>query len=641
MLKALQKRDARVRILLGFVVVLVGGAMVITLVPGTVSNIGTAPNVLVTVDGEPITIDAVERDLRQLDQQGTLTGPLRAFYAQQVIDRKIFERLLAAEARRLGIRVTDAERTERIKQLLPMVFAGDTFSTDRYAVEVRDRFSLTVPEFEALIEQAMIEDKIYRLVTDGITVAPEEIESEYRRRNERVRLEYVRIEPAVLEARVPVPEDELAAYFQANQSRYQVPERRAIRYILADREEMKRQVSVSDEELRAYYETQIERFRIQNRARVRHILFHTRGKTDAEIAEIRARAEDVLRRARRGTRFEDLARQFSEDAATKENGGDLGWIGQGQTVPEFEQAAFGLPKGSISDLIVAPYGIHIVQVVDREQARTRTFEEVRETLRPELAGQKLERAVAQMGDRLAAEVRQSSRRPIQELAAAVGLPVRTTDFFALGEPMNSLGSAEQLQQAVFRLRPDELSAPVLTERGYAVFAVREIQPARQGTLNDTEIRRRVTEDFRRERAIQLARTRAEELARRAQGGEPFAAAARALGFTPQTSEPITRSESIPGLGSGRELAAAFSLEPGRTGSPVQVGADWAVFRVVERTGADPAAFATHAEELRRQLLQNRRETAYEAFRRSLRERMTLEGKVEFNDENMRRMTQVG
>jgi peptidyl-prolyl cis-trans isomerase D len=299
-----------------------------------------------------------------------------------------------------------------------------------------------------------------------------------------------------------------------------------------------------------------------------------------------------------------------------------------------------LPKGSISDLIVAPYGIHILQVVDREQARTRTFEEVRETLRPELAEQKLERAVAQMGDRLAAEVRQSSRRPIEELAAAVGLPVRTTDFFALGEPMNSLGSAEQLQQAVFRLRPGELSAPVLTERGYAVFAVREIQPARQGTLNDAEIRRRVAEDFRRERAIQLARTRAEELARRAQSGESFAAAARALGFTPQTSEPITRSESIPGLGSGRELAAAFSIEPGRTGAPVQVGADWAVFRVVERAEADPAAFATQSEELRRQLLQNRRETAYEAFRRSLRERMTLEGKVEFNDENMRRMTEI-
>lgn len=640
MLKALQKRDTRIRILLGFVVVLVGGAMVITLVPGTVGTFGEPPDVLAKVDGEPITMDAVERELRRLDQEGTLTGPLRAFYAEQVIEQKVFERLLALEARRLGVRVTDDERRERIRMALPLVFFGDQFSHERYAAEVRDRFGMTVPEFEARVEATLLQEKLYRLVTDGIVVTPAEVEAEFRRRNERVRLEYVRIEPAALEARLPVPEAELAAYFEIHRARYQVPERRAIRYVLADREELRRQLTLTDQELRAYYETQLERFRTQNRAHVRHILFHTRGKTDAELAEIRARAESVLQRARRGARFEDLAREFSEDAATRDRGGDLGWIIRGQTVPEFEQAAFTLPKGSVSDLIVAPYGIHILRVEDREEARTRTFEEVRETLRPELTEQKLERTVAQYGDRLAAEVRQSSRRPIEELAAAVGLGVRSTGFFALGEPINDLGPSPQLQQAIFRLRTGELSAPVLTDRGYTVFSVREIQPARQGTLDDEEIRRRVVEDFRRERASELARTRAEELARRAQGGEPLAAAARAMGLATQTTDAFTRNESVPGLGSGREFTAAFALESGRTAPPYQVGQDWVVYRVVERTGADPAQLAAQAEEISRQLLDNRREMTYEAFRQGLRERMILAGKLEYNQANVRRMTGV-
>ena len=93
--------------------------------------------------------------------------------------------------------------------------------------------------------------------------------------------------------------------------------------------------------------------------------------------ETRQKAEDVLKQAKHGANFEDLAKKYSEDDGSKPKGGDLGWIVEGQTVPEFQQVAFSLPKGAISDLVKTQYGFHIIKVLDRETAHTQSFEEVR------------------------------------------------------------------------------------------------------------------------------------------------------------------------------------------------------------------------------------------------------------------------
>ena len=146
-----------------------------------------------------------------------------------------------------------------------------------------------------------------------------------------------------------------------------MPEKRSARYALLDLAKLKvEHASRRDAELRAYYNQHIDDYKVQNRVHAEHILFKTVGKTDAEVAEIRKKAEDVLKQAKKGANFEDLAKKNSEDDASKAKGGDLGWIVEGQTVPEFQQVAFSLPKGSISDLVKTEYGFHIIKVMDHE-----------------------------------------------------------------------------------------------------------------------------------------------------------------------------------------------------------------------------------------------------------------------------------
>ena len=172
--------------------------------------------------------------------------------------------------------------------------------------------------------------------------------------------------------------------------------------------------------------------------------FKTVGKTDAEVAEIRQKAEDVLKKAKAGANFEDLAKKYSEDDGTKAKGGDLGWIVEGQTVPEFQQAAFTLPKGSISDLVKTQYGFHIIKVLDHETAHTKTFDEVKSTIQPIVLDEAVNNKANQISDEMAAAVRQSNHQSLDDLAKKFNLELGDLPLASAAEPISAFGNSQDV-----------------------------------------------------------------------------------------------------------------------------------------------------------------------------------------------------
>ncbi len=636
MFDALQRKNLGVRILLGIVLGLISIGMLVYLIPGQGSSTVSRSDTVAEVGGQPVSVAEVRQQLQRIRSRSPIPKGLEGLYAQQIVNQLIYERMLELEAKRLGLRVSDQERADRIRQLLPTAYAGDTFvGMDRYTAEVYGRFQLGVPEFEELVRQGLLEEKFRRLVTDGITVTPDEVEQEFRRRNEKVKIEYVVIKPDELEAKVPVSDADLAAYFEKNKTRYVVPEHRIVRYALLDSNQLGQRAAVTDEEARAYYNEHIQNYRLQNRVHVSHILFKTIGKTDAEIEEIRKKAEDVLNKAKHGAKFEDLAKQYSEDV-TKDKGGDLGWIVQAQTVPEFEKIAFSLPNGAISDLVKTQYGFHIIKVLEHENARTQSFDEVRPSILPILSQEKKERVLSEEASQIAAAVRKSTRGSLDEIAKQFNMTVHETPPITATDTVPELGNAPELGQTISRLRPGELSSPIRTDRGYVVLTVKEIQPGHPATL--AELRDKVAADLKRDKAVDLAKTRAEELAKRGQSGEPLAAAAKALGLEARTSEAFPRTGSVPNVGSARRLSAAFTLPVGQTGPPLFLDSNWIVYRVVERAEVKPEELAKQRKEIEQQVLQSKREIAYETFRSALEERMRRDGKLRMNPDVLKRLT---
>jgi peptidyl-prolyl cis-trans isomerase D len=635
-LDAIREKKIGVRILLGLVIGTLGISMLLYLVPQQSGNEISDADVVAQVGDQTVTMADVQTQLTRITRNGQIPASLLPLYGQQVLDQLIFERSLAYEAARLGLRVTDEEHAELLKKLVPTAYVGDSFiGMDKYTAEVQSRFQVDVPEFESEVKKELLQEKFQRLVTDGISLTQGEILDEYRRNNEKIKIDYVLIKPEDLQGKIEASDAELSAYFEKNKGQYVIPERRTIDYAVLDYAQLRQRAQITEDEEKVYYQSHIDSYKLEDRAHVAHILFKTIGKTDAEVAEIKKKAEDVLNKARHGAKFADLAKQYSEDT-TKDKGGDLDWIVRGQTVPEFEAAAFSLPKGSISDLVKTQYGFHIIQVIDRQMARTQTFDEVKASIQSQLQQEKGDQLGETLSAQIAEEIRRSGREPIEELAKKFNLMTGEAKQVEANQPLPELGNAPGLLDDAFRLRVGDLSAPIHTDRGYVIFTVKEIQPSHAATL--AEVHDRVLTDYRHEKALDLAKTRADELAKRVKAGENFATVAKALGLEMKTSDPVARTGSIPDAGSAKQIAAAFTMPVGQGGDPVPVGNNWLVYRVAQHDPINMEDFAKQKTAVETQALQAKRQAAYEMFRTSLEARLRQQGVLKVNQANMKKLT---
>jgi len=631
---ALREKKTGVRILLGIVVFALGGTMLLYLVPQGMNDLSSADNVA-QVGDQTISVVDLQNQLAKSTRGTQIPPALLPIYTQQALDQLVEQKMMVLEADRMGLRVSDEEHADFLKKLVPTSYTGDTFiGMDRYTAEVQSRFQMTVSEFESEVKNALLQQKFQQLVTDGISASDDEVREEFKRENEKIKLEYVAIKPDDLQSQITASDADLTAYFEGKKAQYVVPERRTVDYALLTLAQLRQRSEVTEDEEKIYYQSNINQYKLEDKAHVAHILFKTVGMTDAEAAEIRKKAEDVLNKAKHGGNFADLAKQYSEDT-TKDKGGDLGWIVRGQTVPEFEAAAFSLPKGSISDLVKTQYGFHIIQVIDREAARTQTLDEVKASIVNQLQQQKAEQLGETLSTQIADEIRRSGRVPIEDLAKKFNMTTGEAKLVEQNQPLPELGNAPGLMDGIFHQRVGDLGAPTHTDLGYVVLSVKDILPQHAATL--AEVHDRVASDFRHEKAVDLAKSRAMELAKNAKAGGNFAAAAKALHLETKTSDPVSRSGSIPDLGSAKQFAAAFSIPAGQVGDPMPFNQIWVVYRVAQHDPVNQDDFAKQKTKVEDQVLQRKRQTAYDLFRTALKARLQQEGQLHYNNENLKRL----
>lgn len=632
---AFENKKTGVRILFGVIIGMLALSMLLYLVPQGPSTTESASDVVAKIGDQTVTLSDINQQLNQIRQRNNVPRQLEGFYANQILKQLVFQKEMEYEAKRLGITVSDKERADRIRQFLPTAFNGDTFiGMDAYASQVQQRFQMSVPVFEELVRSSLVEEKFRKLLTDGISVSPAEIQEEFRFENEKIKLDYVFIKPEELAEKITPDEAEIKAYYEQNKSKFQIPEKRVVRFGLLDLNQIRQNTIVTDDELKAVYQQNIQQYEVPNRVHAEHILLTTVGKTDAEVAEVKKKAEDILAQARKkGANFEELAKKYSEDPGSKTKGGDLGWIVQGQTVPEFEKAAFSLPKGEISDLIKTQYGYHIIKVLDKETAHTKPFDEVKDSIRTPLLLQKVDQEAASISDKMASEIGRSTKTTLDDLAQKYHLSISETRPLGPNDPVLELGNSQDVKDEIVHLRQGELSLPIRTDRGYIVLSLKQVLPPHPGSLE--EVRDIVISELKQQKADQLAHSKAEELVKRVKAGERFDPAAKALGLDPKTSDLFARNGNVPGVGSGKLLAAAFSLKQGEVGAPLQIASSWFAYQVADKVKPNPADFEQQKKTITDTLLQSKRNLAFEAFRSALEDRLKQEGKLKMMPDKMR------
>src|SRR5262249_19918731 len=247
-------------------------------------------------------------------------------------------------------------------------------------------------DFEDGIRKQLTIEKLRSSLTEWLSVADTDLEQEYRRRNDKVKLAVVTLTADSFRGQVTATDADVASYFDAHKDEFKIPEKRKIRYLLVDIDALRAKVVVPAADIERAYNNSIEQYSSPEQVRASHILLKTEGKDDAAV---KAKAEQLLKQVKAGADFADLAKKNSEDEASAKNGGDLDYFGRGRMVAEFDQAAFSMQPGQISDLVKTQYGYHIIKVIDKKAATTRPLADVRQQIQDQLS---YERAQAQAQD---------------------------------------------------------------------------------------------------------------------------------------------------------------------------------------------------------------------------------------------------
>jgi peptidyl-prolyl cis-trans isomerase D len=559
-------------------------------------------------------------------------------YTSQVLNDLLLERASLREADRLGLRVSEAELAERLRQIPDLFPEGKFVGRELYEDMVYSRFNEGIPEFEARLRRAILLDKLRKLATDSVMVYPEEVRKAFQEANEKLVLDYVHVDPAALRADIKPTDEALQAYYQTNQSRYQIPQKRSAKFLWFDQNRLGQAISIAEVDLRRYYQQNQDSYRTQEQVQVSHILRRTSDPAKKE--EVKKKAEELLAQLKGGADFATLAKANSEDTGSAVQGGDLGLIVRGQTVPEFEAAAFSLEPGKLSDIIETSFGFHILKVTTHEQARLRPFEEVKAEIQTTLQQERLQARLPRLAEEAATALRRTPNDPegiAQRLNAQV---LATPTPLALDEPLPGIGQAPEVQQEIFNLEKGAIGRATPVPAGYVIPILVDVFEAHQGTFE--EVQERVRTEYVDEQARTRASERAAELSKaleQQQGKKDLKRAAQSLRLTVKASEPINRGTPIPPLGNPAQLdPTLFSRAVGDVAGPFPATTGHVAFQIASKLPPKEEDFAMQQKQVEDALLAQKREQAFATFQDSLRSRLEAAGDYVIYQDALTRMT---
>jgi peptidyl-prolyl cis-trans isomerase D len=564
-----------------------------------------------------------QRQMYQSLYQGRMNDEMlrRLGIEEQVLQGLVDDRILVLEAERLGIRVDD----ETLKQRVATV---PEFQQDGRFVggaEIRKRLELqgrTVRDFEEAFRNSILRERLVALVTDSVHVTPAEAEKEFRRRNEQVKAEYVVV--TADNAGIAATDDEVKARFESGKDAYKLPERRVLSYAMVDASALSSRVTVTDRDLLAYYEAHRDELQQPEEVCAAHVLVKVKATPDAKDghpdADALRIAQSALDEIRLGADFAAVATRVSEDAGSAAQGGDLGCFPRGRMVPEFDNAAFALDAGQVSDPVRTNFGYHVIKAVSRKDESVPAFAQVKEPIRQNATAERVQALVQEKADAMAAAL--GAGRSLEEAAREQGFTVQKSAPLARGDVQPPLASPPLIARA-FELKQGETAPePLPVANGYAFISVQEVQPARMPQLS--EVQDKVRADVIADKASARARAIAADLRARAER-DGLEKAAAALGLVRKQNDTLVpRGQPLGDLGASAAIeTAVFSLGMGGLSEPVRTPAGWAVVRVLEKKDYDPAAFEREKAALTASLVEERRGQLFRAYMQEARKRFPV------------------
>jgi peptidyl-prolyl cis-trans isomerase D len=523
---------------------------------------------------------------------------------KQALDEIIHRRLLLQEAARLDFQVPDEE-------LLLVIQQQPAFQRNgRFDPRVYERILMNnriTPEiFEERQKQELLMEKVQGFYLSGLKVSEAEALETYKWLNEKVNLEYVVFQPEQY-ADVEVSEEEIQAYFSQHKNVYEIAPMMKVHYLLFDFKTFEATATVSEEDISMYFDLNKQSFATPKKVKARHILFQVGAdaKTE-EVEKAEKKALDVLAQAKSGKDFAELAKKYSDDPGSRDKGGDLGFFARDRMVKPFSDAAFSMKSGEISDLVRTPFGWHIIQVEEIQEAKEPVLADVSEEIEAKLAKD----AGRSMAFDRAEEIYEACYEAgsVSDVAKIKDLVLHQTEFFSQNGPVKGIKEAKKFAETAFALPEDGVSEPLELSNGYYILQPMEKKPATIPALESIKVM--VSQDLIQAKKEDLAKKGAEEFLSVLRAGSSLQEAASSRKLTTKTTGFFGRSGAIPEIGFERDiLEAAFLLSSSKPfpDSVLKGKPGYYVIHLKGRQEADPKEFENKKSEITSNLLRQKRQ----------------------------------
>jgi len=564
--------------------VLLGAIAIVFVLWGINFTMG-APSYAAKVDGREIPAAEIrqtyQQELARAERaaQGQLTESQRNEIKTRVLEDSVSIEALIARLQDLGYRVSESDLLKAMAQI--PAFQVDGKFDSAHAVAVLKAQGRSIPEVESMIRRQIQISQLETALRGSSFATDTEARELAALTQQQREASWVVITAAHFLPQVQVDDAAIKAWYDQHKADYMTPETLDVRYIELNLPEMAARISVNDAQLRTFFAEQKarnpEKFIQPEQRRVSHILLTVNDPK--EDAAVKAKAEQIYKQASAGEDFGSLAKRFSQDKASAEQGGDLGWSDRKLWVAPFADAAFSMKIGEIRGPVKTQFGYHILKLVGIKPQVEKTFEESRSDLEAQYRRNEAERMFNTAQDQLADAALQNAT-DIDAVAKKTGLPVRQVDGFSRISGGGALGNSPKVLDAIFSsdVIDGRLSQLIEVEKGRDIV-VRGSNHRLPQQKSLESVRAEVTAAVKAQRSEQMAAAAAQAAVKSVDGGETMDQLARSLGSTVSGPKPVARSDQAVPL----ELREALFMAPKPAGKPV--------VRTVKLGNGDAAIFA--------------------------------------------------
>ena len=549
-----------------------------------------------------------------------------------LIETLIQKKLVMQEARRLGLTVSDDDLAHHLAKI-PEFQIGGRFSKDRY-LQVLQANRLLPAQFEEEQREQLTIQRLYTVILDAVHVTDAEARERYRIEQEKINLNYVKLAVGDFLSQVTLTEDDIRKYYDRNQDSLREPLKVQVEYLAYPYDQFMASVEASEKEIEEYYEANLNtQFHKPKEVKVRHIsIAMAPGADDNQKKAAQARAEAIVKEARGGKDFAELAKRESNDP-TAAKGGDVGWVAAGQAPPPVEKVLFSLAKGTVSDAIETPAGFQIFKVEEIKDERKATLKEARPEITKILKTEKAKREAVKMVDREREKALSGST--FNELAQSSSATLKTTNLFANGEILPEIGENQEFYRNAFALGSKDTSPIVEGKDAYYLLRLKQRKESAVPPL-DT-VRPQIEKVLRESKAYELALQRGNSLLEQLKKEKDVAKVAQANNLKVEETGWFLRSApQLPKVGELAELRAgpiALSKQKPIPEKLYRQPDALYLFVFQGSQGADMAQFEKDKESIKKQALAESRQRALVKFMEGLKDKAQIRLNTAFLEES--------